>query len=247
VNDFLRNLNAVLKYGKSIDPHPHFDRNGYSPDLHALLTTVAAADEDKYPTSVENASVILGSGTTTLFPSLGKALAAEGHPLAGALNWKTVEKGLALDHALHTTFVTHSGYGLNAKVATFDSLHPSKQRSLLTGYGHVIGRDEYSDAARQRLTEEMKRKVPDAKDIDIRKALERAEYRAGVLAEDRRRESAHTGYRIELERHNRDPAGWNHPDETRYWGRMGFEGPPEPIKINPETLLLLKAKHARRY
>lgn len=245
--DFLNELRRVLKYGAGVTPHPNYERDGYSPDLHALLTTVASAEEDKYPTSVENANVILGSGITNLWPSLGAALKAEGHPLAKALNWKTVERGLQLDHALQTTRVIHKGHGMNADVATFDSLHPGRQRFLLTGVSSWSGMEEHSEDARNAILANMTRQVPDVNPTELAKALERAKQRADILAEDKRRESAHTGYRMEVERHERFPDQANHPDQTRYWNRMGFEGPPAPVTVNPIQLLLLKPKHARRY
>jgi hypothetical protein len=93
----------------------------------------------------------------------------------------------------------------------------------------------------------MQRKVPDVKDNDIAKALQRAQQRADVLAEDSRRRSAHIGYQQEIERHQREPDLFHHPDETNYWRRMGFEGPPEPVPIDPTVLLRLKRNHARRY
>lgn len=240
-------LNRFFKYGAEGEPHPNYDREGYSPDLHALLTTVAGDDADKYPASVENANVIRLSGRTDLWPSLGAALKSEGHPLAGALNWKTVERGLKLDDALHSAIVTHSGSGLNAKSDAFGSLPPHRQRALLSGYHAAgLGVEPLSGSVRQRLEAEIKRKVPDAKDPEIAKALERAQQRADVLAEDQRRRSLEVGYRTELERHLRQPETYAHPDNY-YWRRYGFDGTPPPTPVDPTVLLRLKPKHARRY
>jgi hypothetical protein len=239
--DYSRDYSRALRYARTV----------VNPDVHALLHAVAAEDDDRFPQSKEVANVILGSGDTNLWPQLGLSLATEGHPLAKALPWAKVERGLQIDDALHGTRLIDSGSGLNAVVRRFGELPPHRQLFHLGDDAHAGVTVSFGDRGWQvreaavpaAIPAEIKRRVPDATDAEVAAAVERAHHRARVLRTDQRAASVTTGYDAAVANHLRDPQRFpNHPDNY-HWRHYDHTA----TVVRPHDLLSLPTTHARRY
>ena len=190
----------MIRYARNIEPHPLYARNGVNPHLHHLLTDIAA-HEHQYPESGEIATVILSLGRTDLFPQLGQALAAEGHPDAKTLNWKRVGRAVAIDRAMLGTTIRVRGMSdrdLNWEGWPFDRFHPGTQRAMLR---HLTGDHEYYTGVtgvygrlvEDRMRQAAQKAIPDAKETELRNAFRRIMRRAQLLEGDSRGRSAANG------------------------------------------------------
>lgn len=246
--NYASHYSQALRYS-AVTAHPNYDRDGINPDIHAVLTAIAAAPDDltdapHYPQSKENANVILGSGDTNLFPSLGAALQEEGHPLAALYPWDRLERGLKIDDALHSTRVYRRGTGgSNSELTDFGNLHPSRQLLFLADEGtHDYESYDQAAHAHRAIAENIRRAVPDASAKEIAHAVERASHKARLLKRDRAGEGVVSNYDDSLRRHLADPDYFAHPD-THVWKRHNHES----RVVRLDHLLMLPESHARRY